>query len=101
MFPYENLEVYKKAFELNRRIYRILKEKNDLPAYLKSQLGRACLSVVLNIAEGSGVERAKESCKSTAEGVSDHFVDVNQMIDLGKGGQREVDETMLTCRRRN
>lgn len=54
MFPFENLEVYKKAFNLNGYVYRIIKEKSHLPSYVKSQLGRASLSIVLNIAEGSG-----------------------------------------------
>jgi DNA-damage-inducible protein D len=28
--------------------------------------------------------------------VPDHFVDVNKMVDLGSGSQREVDDVMLT-----
>ena len=36
----------------------------------------------------TAVDKAKESCKTTAEAVSDHFVDVNKMIVLGKGEQR-------------
>ena len=53
MFPYENLAVYKKAFEVNRKVYAILREKKTLPDYIKKQLGRATLSIILNIAEGS------------------------------------------------
>lgn len=53
MFPYENLEVYKKAQLVNQQVYRFLKENKDIPGYAKSQLGRASLSIMLNIAEGS------------------------------------------------
>jgi DNA-damage-inducible protein D len=36
----------------------------------------------------NAVEKAKESCKTTGNEVSDHFVDVNKMIGLGKGAPR-------------
>ena len=54
MFPYENLEVYKKAFAQNQKVYRFLKKETSIPRYVKDQLGRASLSIQLNIAEGSG-----------------------------------------------
>ena len=31
------------------------------------------------------VEKAKESCKTNGEAVSDHFVDVNKMVKIGSG----------------
>jgi four helix bundle protein len=53
MFSYEKLIVYQKAYQLNRTVYQILKSNQNLPFYVKNQLGRASLSIVLNIAEGS------------------------------------------------
>jgi hypothetical protein len=54
MFTFENLEVYKKAFAQNQKVYRLLEKDTSLPRYMKDQLGRASLSIQLNIAEGSG-----------------------------------------------
>ncbi|HET6993447.1 MAG TPA: four helix bundle protein [Chitinophagaceae bacterium] len=54
MFSYEKLEVYKKAYRANQCVYRLFKENRIIPNYLKNQFGRASLSIMLNIAEGSG-----------------------------------------------
>ena len=53
MFSYEKLEVYKKAYLTNQRVYQLIKGSSTIPLYTKNQLGRACLSIMLNIAEGS------------------------------------------------
>ena len=53
MFSYENLEVYKKAYQVNQKVYRLLNENKAIASYARNQLGRASLSIMLNIAEGS------------------------------------------------
>ena len=40
--------------------------------------------------------KAKTACEVSNQAVSDHFVDVNKMVELGSGSQREVDDLMLT-----
>lgn len=44
----------------------------------------------------NAIDKAKIACESAGEKLSDHFADVSKMIDLGKGGQREVEEIILT-----
>ncbi|WP_026750625.1 DNA damage-inducible protein D [Sediminibacterium sp. C3] len=44
----------------------------------------------------NAIEKAKESCKTTGEAVSDHFVDVNKMVKLGSGAERKQEDFMLT-----
>lgn len=53
MFANENLEVYNMAYQANQMVYRLLKENQMIMPYIKNQLGRASLSIMLNIAEGS------------------------------------------------
>jgi four helix bundle protein len=54
MFDFENLEVYKKAKTLNKEILLFLRDNKHIDSYVRDQLKRASISIVLNIAEGSG-----------------------------------------------
>ena len=42
------------------------------------------------------IEKAKEACAGSGIAVSDHFVDVNKMIDLAKGARRKITDIAIT-----
>jgi DNA-damage-inducible protein D len=44
----------------------------------------------------TAIQRAMQSCEASGHGVSDHFRGVTKLIVHGKGGEREVDDFMLT-----
>ena len=76
---YRKFKVYQDAIEFHRLIIKITKNFPKEFDYLKSQIRRAALSVVLNIAEGS----AKNSDK-----------DFNRYLGNSLGS---IDETVAGC----
>lgn len=40
--------------------------------------------------------KAKDSCKNSGQKISDHFVDTNEMVQIGSGSERELDATHLS-----
>lgn len=42
------------------------------------------------------IEKAKTACENAGISISDHFVDVNKMVEVGSGAMREVDDVALT-----
>jgi four helix bundle protein len=54
MFDFEKLKVYQKATELNILLLKHMLKETYVDPILRDQLKRATLSVVLNLAEGTG-----------------------------------------------
>jgi four helix bundle protein len=54
MFDFENLDVYARAKKYYLLISKIIELKKDINRPTTMQLSRSSLSIVLNIAEGSG-----------------------------------------------
>jgi DNA-damage-inducible protein D len=42
------------------------------------------------------IEKAREACKNSNHPILDHFVDINKSIPVPKGGEREIEDIMLT-----
>lgn len=82
MFDFEKLDVYKKAKELNKEVLRFLKENKQIDFYVRNQLHRASISIVINIAEGSGkFSRAdKKNFYTTARGSTYECVSLFEII---------------------
>ena len=89
------------------------KMKKELIAELFERFEHACydykgiecwsareLQEIFNYAEWRNflkvVEKAKEALENVGENVNDHFVDVNKMVPLGSGAERELQDVALT-----
>ena len=42
------------------------------------------------------IDKAKDACANVGQQVEDHFIDVNKMVVIGSGAERQVDDIMLT-----
>ena len=42
------------------------------------------------------IEKAKKACENSGQQISDHFVEMHEMIEIGKGGLRKTDSYALS-----
>ncbi len=42
------------------------------------------------------IDKAKTACINSGQDIGNHFVDVNKMVKLGSGSERQIDDMMLT-----
>jgi DNA-damage-inducible protein D len=42
------------------------------------------------------IEKAKEACKNSGHTIEDHFVQVNEMVEIGSGGRRKIEDVRLS-----
>ena len=87
MFSFENLDVYKKARELVRDVYRL---QNTFPKEERYALGdqvrRAAVSITANLAEGSGRQSIKEKMhflEIAFSSMTEVFCELQTACDLG------------------
>lgn len=58
------------------------------------------LQLVLEYTEwrnfSKAIDKAKTACENSGNTISDHFVDINKMVDIGSGAERRIDDIMLS-----
>ena len=42
------------------------------------------------------IDKAKVACSNVGQNIDDHFIDVNKMVSIGSGAERQIDDIMLT-----
>lgn len=81
--------------KLNKRFEEYAYEQDGIEYWLARELqellGYSDWRNFLN-----AINKAKDSCETTGEAVSDHFVDITKMVKIGSGAKRKQDDLMLT-----
>jgi four helix bundle protein len=100
MYPFRQLDVWRKAHELSLHIYRI-SQGIDWRVYagLASQMQRAALSIPLNIAEGSGRASSPQFAHFLQIAIgSAHELDYQLLLARDLGTLEPADHAQLQAR---
>lgn len=95
MFDFEKLDLYQIVRQQNLRVLSVLKSTAGIDPYLMDQWKRASLSILLNLAEGSGrmSEADKKHYFTIARGsVYESVAILNLLKDLGEVPEKEYEE---------
>ena len=94
-YSFEDLEVYKAARELRKKIYNLVKTlPSDEKHNLQSQMKRAALSLTNNIAEGHGRYHFQENIqylRQSRGSLEELIDDLNACLDEKYIGEQEVE----------
>lgn len=86
--------------EIDKYNERIFEQYRNVNEYGEDFWYARDMQVVLQYTEWRNfikvIEKAKIACESSGNNVLDHFVDVNKMVHLGSGSQREIEDIMLS-----
>jgi len=88
---------------MKKELIRELFEKFEQACYLIKEVecwSARELQLLFNYSEWRNflkvIDKARDACKNAGEKASDHFVDINKMVELGSGSERAVDDVALT-----
>jgi four helix bundle protein len=99
-YDFERLEVYQEAYQLTEGVYRLTKDYPRGEQYgMVSQLRRAAMSVVLNIAEGKGRHHNKVFVQFLYQARGSLFETMTLLkLSCSLGVTQEADVEVLLCR---
>lgn len=88
-----NDKIEKQHYTLFEQLRRV--DENGVEYWLARELGKA-----LEYADFrnfmNAVDKASEACSNSGQSISDHFGDINEMVSIGSGAERELDSVKLS-----
>jgi len=102
MFDFEKLEVYNNIRELNTKVFTRIVHGDLKDEYLKDQLKRAMMSVMLNLSEGTGRMSTPDKKRFYVTSRSSLFEVVSIMhilLDLGMIEPKIYEDIYADCER--